>query len=119
MFSNSSNASFIHYPALANHLTFAEYITRCRTMIKERRMDLPTIETKAQQIIYANSPFEFIPHSSTGKFKYGVLLIHVLFDCPFSLYELGAYLAQNGIVCRSILLPGHGTRPSDLLNISY
>jgi len=103
-----------------SHLPFSDYITRCRTIIKARRTDLQ--QANANLILDANSPFEFVPPHpilANKRLKYGVLLVHGLLDCPFSLKDLGAHLQANGILCRSLLLPGHGTKPEDLLSVSF
>lgn len=108
------------YPTLDSHLSFADYINLCRTIIKARRMDLQ--QNNANLIIDANSPYEFTPPQpiySGQKPKYGVLLVHGLLDCPFSLKDIATHLQAQGIVCRSVLLPGHGTRPDDLLSVNY
>lgn len=105
-----------------NHLPFSDYITGCRAIIKERRIDLQPAGSHANLIIDANSPFELYPSNpihSVNRLKYGVLLLHGLLDCPYSLKDLGKHLQANGILCRSILLPGHGTTPEDLLSVSY
>lgn len=101
-------------------LPFFEYINHTRAIIEKRRTDnhLPHIK----KIVDANSPFELCPNYSIGKrpkFKYGALLIHGLLDSPFSLRDIGERLQANNILSRAILLPGHGTRPSDLISISY
>jgi esterase/lipase len=107
------------YPITDSRLPFAEYITLSQNIIKQRRKDLQP-PANAKKILDANSPCEFIPDSQSGqRFKYGVLLIHGLLDCPFSVKDLGRYLQSQGILCRSILLPGHGTRPEDLLSVTY
>jgi len=101
-------------------LPFADYITRCRAIIKERRVDLQS--RNANLIIDTNSPYELYPHQTTPsnrRLKYGVLLLHGLLDCPLSLKDLGKHLQANGILCKSILLPGHGTTPNDLLSITF
>ena len=105
-------------------LIFPEYINRCREIIAERRTDtVHGVTPNAQHIINANCPYELYPEEpilgADNKLKYGALLIHGLFDCPFSVRDLGSQLQKQGILCRSILLPGHGTRPSDLISVSY
>lgn len=102
-----------------SHLPFSDYITRCRTIIKERRTDLQAPPNQANLIIDANCPFELQPDHASNHLKYGVLLVHGLLDCPWSLRDLANHLQANGILCRSILLPGHGTRPEDLLSVTY
>jgi esterase/lipase len=70
-------------------------------------------------IVDANAPYELRPKNSLGIIQCGALLIHGLYDCPFSLRDIGTRLQSAGVLCRSILLPGHGTRPDDLISISY
>lgn len=110
------------YPTLDAGLSFKEYISNCRSLIKRRRTDLNQPNSDEKRIIDVNSPYELSPLNPIKyreKVKYGALLIHGLFDCPFSLKDIGRTLQQNGILTRSILLPGHGTVPSDLLHVSY
>lgn len=105
-----------------SNLPFTDYIARNRHLIQERRPDLQETGTQAKLILDVNSPFECYPANpitSGKKLKYGVLLLHGLLDCPFSLKDLGQHLQGNGILSRSILLPGHGTLPEDLLSVSY
>lgn len=122
MFSNLSTdpqESATPYPIYDNSLSFKDYISACRAIIQEKRLDLGENRTHAQKILDANSPFEAAPKSHASKYKYGALLIHGLLDCPFSLRDLADKLQAHGILSRAILLPGHGTSPSDLLNITY
>ncbi len=113
------NQSRIDYPSLDSSQPFATYVDQCRAMIAKRRVDLAQHSVDAKIIIDANSPFESFPLQPTNRMRYGALLIHGLFDCPFSLRDIGSRLQKNGIVSRAILLPGHGTTPSDLLSITY
>src|SRR5262249_43499519 len=112
--------STLAYPVHDSRLPFSEYINNCRTLIQDRRPDLQVPSSNAGLILEANTPFELYPTGSDSKkLKYGALLVHGLFDCPFSLRDIGLQLQKQGVLCRSILLPGHGTKPSDLLHISY
>lgn len=120
MFSDLSATSYeptIDYATSDSNLPFADYVNRCRLLITERRTDLE--EKNASHIIDTNSPFELLPKPSGSRAKYGALLIHGLLDSPFSLKDIGLHLQANGVHCRAILLPGHGTVPSDLIDISY
>ena len=123
MFSNlsvSTHNSAYRYPITDSRLPFAEYIKQCQAIITERRTDLARPHTDAQTVIAANSPFEVYPAAShDGTIKYGVLLIHGLLDCPFTFREISAQLKTKGILSRAVLLPGHGTEPSDLMHITY
>ncbi|MBB3103221.1 alpha/beta hydrolase [Azomonas macrocytogenes] len=62
-----------------------------------------------------NAPQQWRPQ---GKPRRGILLIHGLGDSPWSFHDVGARLAEQGFLARSILLPGHGTQPADLLETS-
>ncbi|MFW2372484.1 MAG: alpha/beta hydrolase [Gammaproteobacteria bacterium] len=48
-----------------------------------------------------------------------MLLVHGLYDSPRVMRDLEEYFNNRCFHTRSILLPGHGTRPGSLLNISY
>lgn len=125
MFSNQSatiEESSITYPINDGSLPFADYIKACRKIIEDRRVDLDDRDIPADEIISANCPYEFMPSQpimSGNRIKYGVLMVHGLFDSPFTLRDIGQQLQQQGILARSILLPGHGTNPEDLMKISY
>ncbi|MBE9536531.1 MAG: alpha/beta hydrolase [Proteobacteria bacterium] len=54
-----------------------------------------------------------------GRYRRGVLLIHGLYDSPYVMKDLEKFFNENCFYTRSILLPGHGTRPGDMLEISY
>jgi len=99
-----------HYPIYDSKFPFPEYIKETKKIISATRSNL---QQDIDSVIHANSPFEYRPPHA----KQGALLIHGLLDCPFQMQEIGMRLYQKGILVRSILLPGHGTVPGDLLNI--
>lgn len=101
---------------------FADYIALTRDMIARARpaKDAPRL----QQIIDGNLPFELEP--ATGflpgqhkPYKRGILLTHGLTDSPYSIRHLAKIFQENGFRVMAILLPGHGTRPGDLLDVSW
>lgn len=110
------------YPKLSPQLNFSDYIRQCKTWIKTTRLDL---QTNANHIIDSNAPFELHSdhtlsfHTPLKKIKYGILLIHGLLDCPFTMRDIGAALHTNDVLIRAILLPGHGTIPGALLHTDY
>lgn len=119
----TSSESTVDYPISDSNLPFSEYIAKTRAIVAERRRDLEHLSAAAaEKIIEANCPYELNPVEpikSGNKIKYGVLLIHGLLDSPFSLRDIGNHLQTAGMLVRSILLPGHGTHPADLLHVSY
>ncbi|TDO97251.1 alpha/beta hydrolase [Marinomonas balearica] len=50
--------------------------------------------------------------------KHGVLMFHGLSDSPFSVRDTAMALAAQCLRVRVMLLPGHGTKQEDLLNVS-
>lgn len=102
------------FPSCDLNLSFSEYITQCKQLISHSRLDLNT--PQAQHIITANMPFELRPERPTRR---GALLIHGLLDSPLNMRDIGLQLQAQGVLTRAILLPGHGTRPGDLLHVDY
>ncbi len=102
-------------------LNFPAYIQQMQEMLKQARVDLNANDIS--KIIQANSPFEWYPaknpSASNRKIKNGVLLIHGLYDSPFTVMDIGKHFLAKDFLVRAILLPGHGTVPGDLLNIQY
>lgn len=61
------------------------------------------------------APFELAQENNDK----AILLIHGLTDSPFSFHDLSQFFYQQGFTVRTLLLPGHGTAPSELLNTEY
>src|SRR4051794_18908145 len=92
-------------------LSFNAYLQQTQAMIRSLRIDAEQFPDS----IAANSPFEWKP--TRGEQKQGILLIHGLFDSPFMMRDIARHFLSRGFLVRTILLPGHGTVPGDLLNI--
>jgi esterase/lipase len=60
----------------------------------------------------AVSPYRLIPSHPNGQ---GVLLVHGLGDSPYSFIDIAPVLADQGYLVHVMLLPGHGSRPADLM----
>jgi esterase/lipase len=91
--------------------SFEEYRLQTRRWIADRR-DFQT-DDRALELDW-NGPREWRPETDTGK---GILLVHGLGDSPWSFWDIGAVLARNGYLVRTVLLPGCGTRPEDMLDV--
>jgi len=101
---------------VGNRDNFSDYIATMEKIIGEGRTDLVEIDSQTREtIIAANAPFELLPNDPTS--KKGILLIHGMFESPNCMRELGTYLQSQGFLVRTLLLPGHGTRPGDLLTM--
>ena len=104
--------------------SFAAYIQGSQDLIRKARFDLDSIQK--EKIIHVNTPFEYRPdpeictkQTGTTTFENGVLLIHGLTASPYIMRDLGEFFRSRCFLVRAVLLPGHGTRPGDLLNIRY
>lgn len=64
--------------------------------------------------VQINTPFE----CGVGNTK-GVLFIHGLGDSPYFFQDVAQRLCDQDVWVRAILLPGHGSKPGDMLNASY
>lgn len=102
---------------IKNNMPFAKYIEDTKTYIKQNRTDITS--SNEALILNANAPFEFTPPTNNNHYRYGALLVHGLLDSPFSLRDIALRLEEQGIPSKAILLPGHGTNPSDLIDVTY
>lgn len=92
--------------------TFDSYAIQAKAYVAERRHfvtddHVPEIE--------GNSPFEIQPKNPNGQ---AVLMIHGLGDSPWTFTDIGKSLADQGYLVRAMLLPGHGTRPADMIGVT-
>lgn len=92
--------------------SFQDYIHGMQNVIAAGRIDLNS--TNRQRIITDNSPYEYRPNQPAQK---GILLVHGIYDSPYTLRDIAKQLVAEGFLVRSVLLPGHGTVPGDLSNI--
>ncbi|WP_303521811.1 alpha/beta hydrolase, partial [Staphylococcus pasteuri_A] len=67
------------------------------------------------KVIQLIAPFE-LRHGENNK---AVLLIHGLTDSPYHFHDLALQFYQQGFDVRTLLLPGHGTAPSDLVKVKH
>jgi esterase/lipase len=107
----------------AAHLTFAEYIAHVRTMLTEvvpEGSDPGEAAFRAMKI-EAGVPFELEPAPACPATQRVALLIHGLTDTPFIMRDIANQLTQppGCMRVRALLLPGHGTRPGDLLKVRW
>ncbi|GAB3257396.1 alpha/beta hydrolase [Chitinimonas naiadis] len=92
--------------------SFAVYREQSRAWLQQHRQFLTADKALEVEL---NAPQEWRPTVPAGK---GVLLVHGLGDSPFSFSDIGPRLAERGFLVRTLLLPGHGTRPADMIGVS-
>lgn len=105
-FSTSTQAFPVGVQPFDDYLKDVEsYLLKHRAFISDNRM----------QEITMNMPFE----CGTQYREIGVLLVHGLGDSPYFFRDVANAMCNEGIHVRTILLPGHGSKPGDMLNVSY
>ncbi len=103
-------------------LAFGEYVRRTTAMLRRVHVMLGT--AGPEKAVAGNAPFELHPegeaHRGKGKpYRRGVLLAHGLTDSPYFMRYLAEFFRENGFRVMAILLPGHGTQPGDLLEVTW
>lgn len=105
-----------------DQLAFADYVVNSRAMIAKTHAGLNPAE--AERVIDGNAPFELKPATNCPAghdkpYRRGVLLTHGLTDSPYFMRYLGSFFQENCFRVMAVLLPGHGTQPGDLLDVSW
>lgn len=101
-------------PLPAGQTSFAAYQDDARAWLAANRAFQTA--NRPEEIEW-NGPQEWRPAlPADERPRGGVLLVHGLGDSPFSVSEIGAELSRRGWLVRTLLLPGHGGEPADLLN---
>ncbi|TGE01857.1 alpha/beta hydrolase [Methylobacterium nonmethylotrophicum] len=91
------------------------------TFAVHRRDALQVLQSrrKSDEAVTLNAPREWRPAGARrgAKPTRGILLVHGLGDSPWSFHDVARDLAAAGYLVRTVLLPGHGTHPEDLLGV--
>jgi len=116
------NSSALNSVFNGEALSFADYIAQSRDMI--RRVRAETSAVNLHQAVEGNAPFELLPAGTDSagkekKFRRGILLTHGLSDSPYFMRHLAALFHAQGFRVLAVLLPGHGTRPGDMLDVRW
>ncbi len=94
---------------------FSSYAKAVEEQLQQHRV--PFNAAQAQLEIERAKPEQFNPISDcpASTSRGIVILVHGLSDTAFLMKEIAGVVASNCYIARTILLPGHGTRPGDLL----
>lgn len=116
------NSSGLNSRFNGGQLSFSDYVATSLEMVRKiRKNDKPDTSNK---VIAGNAPFELEPHGSAfsgkqKKYRRGILLTHGLSDSPYFMRYLARDFQENGFRVMAVLLPGHGTQPGDLLDVTW
>jgi esterase/lipase len=109
--SGDSNSKKQYFPEASPD--FSKYIEQVEQYLL--RNSLPG---RRESEIRLNLPFE-LTASSQVPYRGKYLLIHGLNDSAYVWTDMAQALAARGFDVRAILLPGHGSHPAKMLNISF
>lgn len=105
--------------ALAPGADFETYIRDVSQELRKHR--LPFVASMADAELGKVAPFRQLPdRGCKADVPRGIaILIHGLSDTAFAMRDLAATLAKQCFEARALLLPGHGTRPADLMVVDH
>ncbi len=97
-------------------LSFEAYIAECEKLIYAAHSQFPPADLK--RIVEGNRPFYWKAQSNKNPSQ-AILFIHGLYDSPYTWQALAKHYYQKGYSVAAVLLPGHGTNPSDLMHVRF
>lgn len=117
-YSSGLNSTFNSEP-----ISFAAYVSSTRDMLQKVR-SVTTSADNLNKAVEGNAPFALEPTGSDAagkekRWRRGILLTHGLSDSPYGMRHLAAFFQENGFRVLTVLLPGHGTQPGDLLDVTW
>jgi esterase/lipase len=102
--------------------SFTHYIEVTTAAIRNARRQAEVDDTP--RTLSGNAPTQWLPDphckkNAANKYENGVLLIHGLLDSPYSMHVLAEHFHSKCFIVYTLLLPGHGTVPGDLLQVQF
>lgn len=94
-----------------NVMPFTDYQSAVKAWLTDHRHP---VKFGVSDEVDLNTPFECGQRASKG-----ILLVHGLGDSPYFFRDISKPLCEQGFWVRTILLPGHGSQPGNMLNAEY
>lgn len=91
---------------------FTAYQQQVRDYLQTNRI---AVSDDPEWEITLNAPYECGENAT----QTGILLVHGLGDSPYFFHDVARDLCQQGLRVRTILLPGHGSRPGNMLRAEF
>ncbi|WP_390378151.1 alpha/beta hydrolase [Alteromonas sp. MTD1] len=91
---------------------YSEYLRQVKQYIEANRAFIGSDQASE---VTMNMPFECGEQNN----DVGLLLVHGLGDSPYFFRDIADAMCAQGIHVRTLLLKGHGTKPGDMLTVSY
>ena len=100
---------------------FDDYVLQTRKRLERHKLYLDPDQEEiefAAAVPFERAPSEACLPASSDRPSKGILLLHGLSDMPLAMSDLAEAFASRCFLVRTILLPGHGTRAGDLLQVT-
>lgn len=113
---SSASTLFLHQqPTYYDYLqpSFSDYVQISKRWLLENRH---FVGDNKHAEVEMNAPFEKHPVSPSSK---AILLVHGLDESAYSFSDISDSLVAQGFHVYSLLLPGHGSKPEDMMLPSY
>jgi esterase/lipase len=94
---------------------FADYIAFTKAAIQNEREDSPPQAVIDNLAAFVLTPGAECQQDASGRYQKGIVLTHGLLDSTYNMRPIGEYFQSQCFYVIAVLLPGHGTRPGDLL----
>lgn len=94
--------------------TFEAYVEETQTYLETYRV---CVTADAAQEIESVMPAQYTAQKPERPVR-AVLLVHGFTDSPAYMTDVARALAEKGFLVRTLLLPGHGSRPADLHTVT-
>jgi esterase/lipase len=99
--------------------SFTDYVGYARHTLAQARVDEASADVLDNLAPFVLEPDASCARTASGKFEKGAVLIHGLFDSPYSMRPFGEALRAQCFYVLGLLLPDHGTRPGDFLDARW
>lgn len=93
--------------------SYDDYLIKTKDWLGENRRYITANKSKELSM---NMPFKLGDKHISEK---AILLVHGLGDSPYSFSDLATSLHEQGFYVQTLLLPGHGSKPEDLMLPTY
>lgn len=112
-----SSQAWLQWLAKACEADYDHYIQQCKSLLAQQIQAYQLSDPKTR--ITWNLPENLPPTHTVSQFaNQAVLLIHGFTASPYIMRSFAYGLQAQGISTRTVLLPGHGTSPEDLLHVT-
>jgi pimeloyl-ACP methyl ester carboxylesterase len=99
--------------------SFADYIAWSERRVRAAQQEGTDTGFVGNLLPFRLEPAADCPASATDRYRSGVVLTHDAMDSAYMLQVLGNYFQSRCFLVLGLLLPGHGSKPGELLSTRW